>query len=74
MESQECLFSQIKQTSLRETNRKPENVLPTILLSFQAKKKVGVGNAAMKGQESMVGNGCQESTQTQWDINGQKLC
>ena len=54
VESQECLFSQIKQTSLRKTNRKPENVLTTILLSLQAKKKVGVGNAAMKGQESMV--------------------
>ena len=54
VESQECLFSQIKQTSLRKTNRKPENVLTTILLSLQAEKKVGVGNAAMKGQESMV--------------------
>ena len=33
-ESQERLFSQAKHISLRATNRKPENVLPTILLSL----------------------------------------
>ena len=52
-ESQERLFTQIKQTSLRATNRKVENVLPTVLLSLQAKQKVSVGTS-MKGQDSMV--------------------
>lgn len=53
-ESQERLFSQAKQTSLRATNRKPENVLPTVLLSLQAKKEVGRGATNMKAQDSMV--------------------
>lgn len=52
-ESQERLFTQIKQTSLRATNRRVENVLPTVLLSLQAKQKVKVGTG-MKGQDSMV--------------------
>ncbi len=38
-ESQERLFSQTKHISLRATNRRPDNVLPTILLSMQAKQK-----------------------------------
>lgn len=54
-ESQERLFTQIKQTSLRATNRKVEYVLPTVLLSLQAKQKVTVGKTScMSGQESMV--------------------
>ena len=52
-ESQERLFTQIKQTSLRATNRKVENVVPTVLLSLQAKQKVAVG-IAMNGQDSIV--------------------
>ena len=52
-ESQERLFSQIKQTSLRATNRKVETVLPTVLLSLQAKQKITAGTA-MKGQDTMV--------------------
>ena len=38
-ESQERLFSQAKCISQHATNRKPENVLPTIILSFQARQK-----------------------------------
>ena len=52
-ESQERLFSQIKGTSLRATNRKVETVLPTVLLSLQAKRKVTAGTA-MKKQDTMV--------------------
>ncbi len=53
-ESQERLFSQAKHISVRATNRKPENVLPTILLSMQAKQKTGEPLECMKKQESMV--------------------
>ena len=50
-ESQERLFSQAKHISMRATNRKPENVLPTILLSMQAKQKM---DTPQRDQESMV--------------------
>ncbi len=53
-ESQERLFSQAKHISLRATNRKPENVLPTILLSMQAKQKAQTHSDSLKQQESMV--------------------
>ena len=36
-ESQERLFSQAKRISLRATNRKTDNVLPTILVHLQAR-------------------------------------
>ena len=39
-ESTERLFSQIKHISQQATNRKPDNVLTTILLSMQAKRQV----------------------------------
>ena len=39
-ENQERLFSQAKRISLRATNRKVDNVLPTILLSIQARQKM----------------------------------
>ena len=52
-ESQERLFCQIKQASLRATNRKVESILPTVLLSLQAKRKVASG-ISMKGQDSIV--------------------
>ena len=38
-ESQERLFSQAKHIGLRATDRKPENVLPTILLCMQAEER-----------------------------------
>ena len=47
-ESQERFFAQIKQTRLKATNRRVENVLPTVLLSLQAKQLVKVGTG-MKG-------------------------
>lgn len=53
-ESQERLFSQAKHISLRATNRKPENVLPTILLSMQAKQKTQPHLDTLKQDESMV--------------------
>lgn len=53
-ESQERLFSQTKHISLRVTNRKPENVLPTILLSMQAKQKTQPHLDTLKQDESMV--------------------
>ncbi len=40
-EGQERLFSQAKRISLRATNRKTENVLPTILLAYKHDKKNG---------------------------------
>ena len=39
-ESQERLFSQNKRISLRATNRKVDNVLPTIMLCVQARQKI----------------------------------
>ena len=53
-ESQERLFSQAKHISLRATSRKPENVLPTILLSMQARDKTMTLQDSLKKQESMV--------------------
>ena len=40
-ESQERRFSQAKHIGLKSTNRKPENVLPTILMCMQARQSVG---------------------------------
>ncbi len=40
-ESQERLVSQAKRLSLRATNRKSDNVLPTILVGIQARQKMG---------------------------------
>ena len=53
-ESQERLFSQAKHISLRATNRKPENVLPTILLSLQARGKMGDTQQSVRKQDSIV--------------------
>jgi len=53
-ESQERLFSQAKHISLRATNRKPETVLPTILLSMQAREKVTATKQHLQKQESIV--------------------
>jgi len=50
-ESQERLFSKAKHTSLEATNRKPNNVLPTILISIQAQQKMG---DSIKKQDSTV--------------------
>ena len=53
-ESQERLFSQAKHISLRATNREPENVLPTILLSLQARQRSGEVQQSLKKQETIV--------------------
>ena len=55
-ESTERLFSQIKHTSQRATNRKPDNELTTILLSLQAKEETGTGTTvtSIQKQETMV--------------------
>ena len=53
-ESQERLFSQAKHISLRATNRKTENVLPTILLSLQAREKIGDIEQYVRKQDSIV--------------------
>jgi hypothetical protein len=42
-ESTERLFSQVKHVSMRATNRKPDNVLTTVLLSMQAKEIIKAG-------------------------------
>ena len=44
-QSQERLFSQAKHISQRTTNRKPENVLPTITLGLQARQKAARSNS-----------------------------
>lgn len=53
-ESQERLFSQAKNISQRNTNRKPENVLPNILLSLQAREKTETHQNTIKRQDSSV--------------------
>ena len=53
-ESQERLFSQAKHISLKATNRKPDNVLPTILLSLQAREKMGIMHQSVRKQDSIV--------------------
>ena len=53
-ESQERLFSQAKRISLRATNRKPDNVLPTILVGIQARQKMGDSKSSTMKQESIV--------------------
>lgn len=51
-ESTERLFSQVKHVSMRATNRKPDNVLTTVLLSMQAEEIVKTGPNAT--QDSIV--------------------
>ena len=53
-ESQEHLFSQAKRISLRATNRKHDHVLPTILVSIQARQKMGYYKISSTEQESIV--------------------
>ena len=53
-ECQERLFSQAKHISLRATNRKVENVLPTILVSMQARQSLGNCQHSIQKQNSMV--------------------
>lgn len=53
-ESQERLFSQAKRLSLRATNRKSDNVLPTILVGIQARQKMGGTKSSTVEQESIV--------------------
>ena len=53
-ESQERLFSQAKHIGLKATNRKPENVLPTILLCMQARQNTGDCLQSIYQQDSMV--------------------
>ena len=53
-ESQERLFSQAKHISLRATNYKPENVLPKILISMQARQMSSDCQASIHRQDSMV--------------------
>ena len=55
-ESTERLFSQIKHISQQATNKKPDNVLTTILLSMQAKEETGMNStiSSIHKQSSMV--------------------
>ena len=55
-ESTERLFSQIKHISLRATNRKPDNVLTTVLLSMQVKEETGTNSTitSLTKQSTMV--------------------
>ena len=53
-ESQEHLFSQAKHISLWATNRKVENVLPTILVSIQARQRLGDCQRSIQKQDSVV--------------------
>ncbi len=55
-ESTERLFSQIKHISQRATNRKPDNVVATILLSMQAREQTGATStiSSLDKQVSMV--------------------
>ena len=53
-ESEERLFSQAKRISNRATNRKTDNVLPTVLISIQARQKLDTYNLSNTDQESIV--------------------
>ncbi len=53
-ESQERLFSQAKHISLSATNRKPENVLPAILLCLEAREKLRDMQQSIRKQDSIV--------------------
>ena len=53
-ESQERLFSQAKRISLRATNRKSDDVLPTILFGIQANQRMGDSKSSTMKQESIV--------------------
>ena len=53
-ESQEHLFSQAKHIGLKATNRKTENVLPTILVSMQARQNLGDCQHSIRKQDTMV--------------------
>ena len=53
-ERQERLFSQAKHISLKATNRKPEYVLPTMLLCMQARQKMSECQESINKQDSMV--------------------
>ena len=53
-ESQERLFSQAKHVGLTATNRKPENVLPTILLCMQTRQNTRDCLQSICQQDSMV--------------------
>ena len=55
-ESTEREFSQIKHIGLKASNRKPENVLATVLLSMQAKENTGTNSTltSLKRQTTMV--------------------
>ena len=55
-ESTEREFSQIKHIGLKATNRRPENVLTTVLLSMQAKDLTGTNSTttSLKRQATMV--------------------
>ena len=51
----ERLFSQVKHVSMRATNRKPDNVKTTVLLSMQAKEIIKTGpDEAQDGVMSKV--------------------
>ena len=52
-ENQERLFSQAKRISLRATNRRVENVLPTILLSIQARQKM-TGHKPLAAKQNTI--------------------
>ena len=53
-ESQERLFSQAKHIGLKATSRKPENVLPTILICMPARQRAGDCQQSIYQQDSMV--------------------
>ncbi len=52
-ENQERLFSQAKWISLRATNRKVENVIPTILLSIHARQKMS-GHKPLAAKQNTI--------------------
>ena len=53
-ESQERLFSQAKHIGLKATSRKPENILPKILICIQARQNAGDCQRSIYQQDSMV--------------------
>ncbi len=68
-ESTERLFSQIKHISLRATNRKPDNVLTTVLLSMQAKEETGTLTSLRKNSTMVT----EVATTIQWNNHFERL-
>ena len=61
-ENQERIFQQAKQIALKCTNRKPDNVIPSVLIRLQAKEKTGKLSKIYQSAKSCVESVCFQSS------------